>query len=370
MISPLVNRALLSSAERIVVKVGSSSLTARDGGLNMHQLEELIDVLSGAVERGQETVLVSSGAIAAGLAPLGFTRRPKGVQDQQAAAMVGQQRLMAAYSDGFARRDITIGQVLLTQDDVVNRKHYANAQAALTRLLHYGVVPIVNENDAVVTDDLRFGDNDRVAALVAHLVNANALILCTDVDGLYTAPPHHPDARLISEVNRVEDLEGLTISGKGSEVGTGGMRTKVAAADIATRAGVGVLLANTADLRRALTGEVVGTWFTPRGHRVNSRELWLRYSAMSHGTITVDDGAAAALRKGGASLLAVGIDAVDGSFAAGDLVQIVDRAGIEVARGLCAFSDVEVRRFVDPEQDERAPRPIVHRDDMAPMREP
>lgn len=364
----LSNRFLISEAPRLVIKVGSSSLTASDGSLNLSQLEYLVQTVADARERGQSVVLVSSGAVAAGITPLGMSRRPSDVRSQQAAAMVGQTRLMAAYSQYFAAHGLTIGQVLLTPDDVVNRRHYINAQRSLKKLLHLGVVPIVNENDAVVTDDLRFGDNDRLAALVAHLVDATALVLCTDVDALYTLPPDRPGARRIAEVNSPQDLAGLTITGKGSDVGTGGMRTKVEAADIATSGGVASLLVATEQLQDALAGKDVGTWFVPRRQRSSARSLWLRYVAQIRGQLTVDDGAASALRAGGVSLLAVGINKVSGSFAAGDLVQIVDGAGKEVARGLVAFSDGEVRQFIAPGADGsvpiRAPRPVVHADDL------
>ncbi|MFP7697262.1 glutamate 5-kinase [Trueperella sp. LYQ143] len=357
----LSNRYLLGTAPRLVIKIGSSSLTSADGSLAMDRLRELVDTVGQARRRGQEVVLVSSGSIAAGLAPLGFRRRPRDVRDQQAAAMVGQSRLMRAYAEEFSRFDIRVGQVLLTPDDVVNRRHYANAQAALKRLLHLGVVPIINENDAVVTDELRFGDNDRLAALVAHIVDATALILLTDVDGLYTGPPSMPGAKLISEVTDIDDLVGVQITGKGSDVGTGGMATKVDAARIATSGGVATLVASADDLPAALSGQTIGTWFVPRSKRLAARALWMRNAAMARGTITVDSGAARALRGGGASLLAVGITACHGSFAAGDVVSIVDPAGHEVARGLTAFSTGEVERFV---ADGAAPRPIVHVDDL------
>lgn len=376
MASEIANRSLLGAASRIVIKIGSSSLTAPDGRLAYDALRELVDVIVSAKERGQEVLLVSSGAVAAGIAPLRFKHRPKNVRDQQAAAMVGQARLMSAYAREFADRGVTVAQALLTPEDVVDRSHYANAQAALRRLLHYGVVPIVNENDAVVTDDLRFGDNDRLAALVAHVVGASALILCTDVDGLYTAPPHHPDARLISLVENFDDLATFSITGKGSDVGTGGMSTKVSAADIATAGGVGTLLCSASDVRAALDGHEVGTWFVPRAARGSARDLWLRYSARSKGELVVDAGAAQALQAGGASLLAVGIVRVEGSFTAGDIVQIVQEEGEGAARnrapigqGKVAFSAAEVKRFIGQEpyasEQRHAPRAIVHVDDFA-----
>lgn len=356
----LSNRVLLGQAPRIVIKIGSSSLT-ENGSLAREQITRLVDVVGPARARGQQVVLVSSGSIAAGLKPLGFRRRPFDVRDQQAASMVGQSHLIRAYTDEFARYGITIGQTLLTPDDVVDRRHYNNVQSALNRLLHLGVVPIVNENDAVVTDEIRFGDNDRLAALVAHIVDATALILLTDVEGLYTAPPGTPGAELISEVTNMDALANLTITGKGSDVGTGGMATKVDAARMATSGGVATLLASTSQLGAALNGEIVGTWFLPRSRKVPARDLWLRHAALVKGTITVDDGAKNALKSGGASLLAVGMTDARGTITAGDLVSIVDTNGREVARGLSAFSTSELHGFI---QGHVAPRPVVHADDL------
>lgn len=356
----LSNRALLGQAPCIVIKIGSSSLTER-GSLARDQITRLVDVVGPARARGQQIVLVSSGSIAAGLEPLGFRRRPSDVRDQQAASMVGQSHLVRAYTDEFARYGITIGQALLTPDDVVNRRHYNNVQSALKRLLHLGVVPIVNENDAVVTNELRFGDNDRLAALVAHIVDATALILLTDVDGLYTGPPGTPGAELISEVTYMDVLAEFRITGKGSYVGTGGMATKVEAARMATSGGVATLLAATTDLAAALRGETVGTWFLPRSKKVPARDLWLRHAALVKGTITVDDGAKKAIRSGGASLLAVGMTDARGTIAAGDLVSIVDGNGVEVARGLSAFSTGELHEFI---RGQVAPRPVIHADDL------
>ncbi len=356
----LSNRALLGQAPRIVIKIGSSSLT-EEGSLARDQITRLVNVIGPAHASGQQIVLVSSGSIAAGLEPLGFRRRPSDVRDQQAASMVGQSHLIRAYTDEFARFGITIGQALLTPDDVVDRRHYNNVRSALERLLHLGVVPIVNENDAVVTDELRFGDNDRLAALVAHIVDATALVLLTDVEGLYSAPPDTPGASLISEVADMEMLAGLTITGRGSEVGTGGMATKVDAARMATSGGVATLLAKTDDLEAALNGQTVGTWFLPRSKRMPARALWLRHAALVKGTITVDEGAKNALLSGGASLLAVGMTDVRGAITAGDLVSIVDVNGVEIARGLSAFATVELRRFI---QGDTAPRPVVHADDL------
>ena len=365
---PLLNRNLLGQAHRIVVKVGSSSLTLPDGSLNWVQLAHLAAVLSEARGRGQQVVLVSSGAAAAGVGPLGLAGKPKDIHMHQAAAMVGQSRLMAAYDREFLKAGITIGQELLTVGDVINRQHYANAQSALRNLLGLGVIPIVNENDAVVTDQHRFGDNDRLAALVAHVVAADALILLTDVDGLYTAPPKLPGARLIAEVNSPEDLDGLEITGRGSDVGTGGMRTKVDAADIACSGGVPVLLTAAENIGAALAGETVGTWFAATGRRSSARALWLEHAAEVRGSIIVDDGAAAALRRRGVSLLPVGVAGVAGRFVAGDLIEIRDMTGATIARGLSGISAEELVRVAGDRVASQGMRPVVHVNDLVRVR--
>ncbi len=360
----LFNRRLLGKARRIVVKVGSSSLTMPDGGLHWDQLTQLAHVLSAAKKRGQQVVLVSSGAAAAGRAPLGITGRAGDLHLHQASAMVGQSRLMAAYDHEFGKSGITIGQVLLTVEDVMNRSHYANAQKSLTTLLSLGVIPIVNENDAVVTNDQRFGDNDRLAALVSHMVAADALILLTDVEGLYTAPPSQPGSRLIDTVTSPADIEGFDILGSTSQVGTGGMRTKVEAAQLACAGGVPVLLTRAENIAEALAGTPLGTWFTPTGKRVSARTLWLSYAASACGRIIADEGAAKALCGGEASLLPVGVAGVAGHFEVGDLVEIVDMRGALLARGLAGLSSNELLTLAGDRQAAQGRRPAVHRDDL------
>jgi len=346
----------------VVVKVGSSSLTLPDGTLNETQVRDVAGAVSAARERGQRVVLVSSGAVAAGVGHLGIDRRPTDLVGLQAAAMVGQSWLMAAYSAAFAERGIGIGQVLLTADDVVRRRHYANAQASLTRLLDLGIVPIVNENDAVANDELRLGDNDRLAALVAHLVSASVLVLLTDVDGLYTAPPTESGSRLIKHVAGPADLAGLDITGRGSRFGTGGMASKVHAATMATSFGVPVILTSTATVALALEGADVGTWFAATGKRTHARTLWLAYAAQARGSVTVDDGAAAVLRRGGASLLPVGITESAGNFDAGDVIEVRTATGELLGRGLSAYNASELARL---QGVSGAGRPAIHVDDLA-----
>ena len=244
--------------------MGSSSLTTAAGGLDAPRLDALVDALAGARSSGREVVLVSSGAIASGLAPLGLARRPRDLATQQAAASVGQGVLVHRYTESFARHGLTVGQVLLTADDVVRRGHYRNAQRTLYRLLEMGAVPIVNENDTVATEEIRFGDNDRLAALVAHLVHADLLVLLSDVDGIYAGDPRRTASRMLTEVRGADDLAGVRLGrGGGSGVGTGGMASKVAAARIAAAAGIRAVVASATAVGDLLAGEPVGTSFAP-----------------------------------------------------------------------------------------------------------
>lgn len=365
-------RARIASARRIVVKVGSSSLTSRTHGLDPQRLAQLADAIAHRADRGTHVVLVSSGAIASGLAPLGLTQRPADLALQQAAASVGQGLLVAQWTSAFARHGRTVGQVLLTSEDVVRRSHYRNAQRTLDRLLDLGIVPVVNENDTVATDEIRFGDNDRLAALVAHVVRAEALILLSDVDGLYTAEPGTPDAQLIDSVASDADLAQVTLGGTGSAgVGLGGMRTKVEAARIATRAGIPVLLTSAAQADDAVGAARSGTVFVPGATPVRSRLLWLAYASEPQGRLHLDPGAVAAVVERRLSLLPAGVTAVEGDFVAGDPVDVVDPAGQIVARGLVAYdaSDVPVMlgrstRDLVAEFGSGYERELIHRDDM------
>ncbi len=277
-------RRAIGAARRVVVKVGSSSLTSLDGGLDLARLDALVDALMGRRKNGTQIVLVSSGAIAAGLAPLALRRRPRDLATQQAAAAVGQLLLAHAYSASFARFDQGIGQVLLTADDMIRRAHYRNAQRTLERLLGLGSLPVVNENDTVATDEIRVGDNDRLAALVAHIVGADALVLLSDVDGLYDGDPRRPGARLLSEVeDPATTLAEVGVVRAGSGLGTGGMATKVTAAAMASAAGIPVLLASAEEAAAALDdgpeGPTVGTAFRSSGRRMSARRFWLRHAA-------------------------------------------------------------------------------------------
>ncbi|HEX6467493.1 MAG TPA: glutamate 5-kinase [Streptosporangiaceae bacterium] len=364
-------RAPIATARRIVVKVGSSSLTTAEGQIDARRIDALVDVLAGRRTGGGDVVFVSSGAIAAGLAPLGLVRRPADLATQQAAASVGQGLLVARYAESFARYGLRVGQVLLTADDMMRRSHHRNAQRTLAQLLALGVVPIVNENDTVATDEIRFGDNDRLAALVAHLVRADALVLLSDVDSLYDGNPRRPGAVRIDEVKSAADLQGVRLGGSGGRVGTGGMVTKVEAATIATGAGVPVVLTNTDSVAAALAGEPVGTYFHPDGRRPSTRHLWLAHATTGQGRLALDQGAVEAVVRRRKSLLPAGVIGVEGDFVAGDPVDVCDDAGSVVARGLVNYDSGEIpelmgrsTRWLARELGPEYEREIIHRDDM------
>ena len=356
-----MSRQAIASAKRLVVKVGSSSLTTAAGGLDAGRLDALVDALSG---REGELVLVSSGAIAAGLAPLGLAKRPRDLATQQAAASVGQSALVQCYAAAFGRHGRTVGQVLLTADDVVRRAHYRNAQRTLDRLLALRVVPVVNENDTVANEEIRFGDNDRLAALVAHLIRADALVLLSDVDGLYDGDPRRPGATLLPEVRGARDLDGVTIGGTGTAgLGSGGMTSKIEAAGMATGAGVPVLLTSAARAADALRGEG-GTLFHATGTRAPGRLLWLAHASTPRGRLVLDDGAVKAVCVRRSSLLPAGVTGVEGDFQAGDPVELVDHAGTAVARGLVGYDAIELPPLLGRSTRELGLREVVHRDDL------
>ena len=364
-------RRAIASAKRLVVEVGSSALTTAGSGLDIDRLDALVDAIAERMARGTQIVLVSSGAIGAGMAPLSLSSRPKDLATQQAAASVGQLALAHAYANSFGRYSLTVGQVLLTSDDVVRRAHYRNAQRTFSRLLALGAVPVVNENDTVATEEIRFGDNDRLASLVAHLVAADGLVLLSDVDALYDGDPRSGGTRKITEVRSESDLEGLSVGRSSSGLGTGGMLSKVAAARTAAAAGIPVLIAAASDARHALGQAAVGTAFVQAPSRMSARRFWLGYAAGSRGRLYLDDGAVTAVVRHRRSLLAAGITGVDGDFQAGDVVDLVNHAQTVVARGVVAFDVTELPDLIGhsshelPEEQRRA---VVHADDLVPLR--
>ena len=364
-------RPTIAAARRLVVKVGSSSLTTADGSIDGDRIAVLADAFAGKIRAGADLILVSSGAIAAGIVPLGLPSRPRDLATQQAAASVGQGLLIARYAAAFARHDIGVGQVLLSADDLMRRAHYRNAQRTLDRLLELHMLPIVNENDTVATDEIRFGDNDRLAALVAHVTRAGALILLSDVDGLYDSDPRKPGAHRITEVRGPADLEGVRIGGSGAGIGTGGMTTKVESARIATGAGIPTVVASAADAAGALAGAEVGTYFAATGRRPRTRLLWLAHVAVPHGRLYLDQGAVDAVTGRHASLLPAGITKADGTFEAGDPVDLCAPDGTVVARGLVNYDAAEIptlmgrsTRWLARERGHEYEREVVHRDDM------
>ncbi|MDT9591825.1 glutamate 5-kinase [Nocardioides zeae] len=367
-----MTRPEVTGARRVVVKVGSSSLTTAAGGIDPERLQALVDAVATAKKAGVEVVLVSSGAIAAGLAPLGLRKRPKALAAQQAAASVGQGLLVAQYTAALAAHGITAGQVLLTVDDVTRRSHYRNAHQTFTKLLELGVLPVVNENDTVATQEIRFGDNDRLAALVAHLVHADLLVLLSDVDGLYDGNPADEGTSLISDVRGDADLDGVAIGSTGSAgVGTGGMVTKVEAARIATGAGIPVVLTSAPQAALALSGERVGTLFHATGRRRPTRLLWLRHATDAKGAVHLDAGAVRAVLGRRASLLAAGVTGATGGFHAGDPIDLVGPDGAVVGRGIVNFDAKEIPKLAGRSSAELADalgmeygREVVHRDDL------
>ncbi|HEV2943705.1 MAG TPA: glutamate 5-kinase [Solirubrobacteraceae bacterium] len=374
---------------RVVIKLGSSIVAEETGELRSAVLARICDTVAGLHSAGDEVVVVSSGAIAHGVRIMGLPMRPGAVEELQAASAVGQGKLYRVYDELLRERDLLSAQVLLTFMDMSARTHYLNARQTLRKLLDWRVVPVINENDTTATDEISFGDNDFLAAQVAILTSADLLVLLTDIDGLYTADPRQdPDARLVGEVTDFETLGGAQAGHSTSPLGSGGMRSKVVAADMATAAGIRVVICNgvrEGALRAVIDGDTEGTNFPPRTARHSSFKLWLRYAKPSHGTLLIDAGAARALREDGTSLLPVGIVEVQGSFQAGDAVEIAEHASPEGAgarpgaqggngtllgKGICSYSADELRRVKGlkskavQEIVPRATEEAVHRDYM------
>ncbi len=345
----MADRKEIAVSRRWVVKVGSALLTDDGRGLDAQMIDVLVDQLASLRAGGAELVLVSSGAVASGMVRLGWKRRPTALHDLQAAAAVGQSGLVQSYENAFKRHGISTAQVLLVHDDVLARDRYLNARGTLNALLGFGVVPVVNENDTVVTEEIRFGDNDTLAALVANLIDADALLLLTDQEGLYTADPrNNPDATLVavSEVNS-PDLDRM--AGEGGSLGRGGMVTKLRAARLAARSGTETIIANGRMpdvVATVASGADVGTWLRSGKEPENARKQWLASMVQVQGSVELDDGAVRVLRDSGRSLLPVGVCGVHGEFKRGDMVSCRDGDGREIARGLANYSAGETRRIM------------------------
>ncbi|HEX4187459.1 MAG TPA: glutamate 5-kinase [Solirubrobacteraceae bacterium] len=367
---------------RVVVKLGSSVVADGEGEPRSEVLERVCRVLADAHRAGEEVIIVTSGAIARGMRVMELARRPRSIGDLQAASAVGQGKLYRIYDELLREHGVTSAQVLLTFFDMSARTHYLNARQTLSTLLEWGVMPVINENDTTATDEISFGDNDFLAAQVAILIGADELILLTDIDGLFTADPRlHRDARLVGEVSDFAALEELEIGHTTSPLGSGGMRSKVVAADMASAAGIATVVCNgvrDGALAAVLAGEREGTRFAPREARYSSFKLWLRYAKPTRGTLMIDAGAARAVREGSASLLPVGVVGVLGEFDAGDAVEIAtagDGAGGDagdrgrtLGKGICNYSAQELRRVIGMNSAAvreilpRATEEAVHRD--------
>ncbi|MDX1475116.1 MAG: glutamate 5-kinase [Reinekea sp.] len=344
-----LSKASLTHGKRWVVKIGSALLTNDGQGLDVERIAQWVVQMAELKQRGVEIVLVSSGAVAAGMARLGWSDRPDTMELLQAAAAVGQTKLVQTYEDLFQQAQLHTAQILLTHEDLSDRKRYLNARNTLRALLDMPVVPIVNENDTVTTDEIRFGDNDTLGALVANLVEADALILLTDQDGLYDADPrHNPDASLIETANAT-DPKLVEVAGGGGKLGRGGMATKVRAAQLAARSGAVTVIAGGRIenvLTRLRQGDSVGTRLVPDLEPIAARKQWLAGHLQMKGEIVIDDGAIQALRSQGKSLLAVGVKAVSGHFQRGECVSVKSESGIVVARGLINYDALEAAKII------------------------
>ena len=364
----------LTAARRVVVKVGSGLVTAPNVGPDPDSIERLAADVA-AVRRDREVALVSSGAIATGMARLALPERPRLIPEKQAAAAVGQSALMWQYEIAFKRHGLMVGQVLLTAQDIGDRTRYLNARNTLLALLAFGVVPIVNENDTVAVEEIKVGDNDNLSALVASLVEADLLILLTDVDGLYTADPSRdPSAMRLDTVETITDAVVKMAGAHQDGLSVGGMATKLQAAQKAAASGIPMVIASGREpgtLARIVAGEPVGTYFAPKADRLGARKRWIAFAAPPQGRLTVDAGAAGALTRQGRSLLPSGITDVDGEFNAGDVVAVVDSEGREFARGLVNFDTGELRRIRGAKTQEIETRlgyksfdEVIHRDNL------
>ncbi|WP_368294385.1 glutamate 5-kinase [Dehalobacter sp. TBBPA1] len=365
----------MNTLKRAVLKIGSNSLSLAEGGIDETVIDQLAGVIAELKKQGTDCILVTSGAVAAGMAKMKLKERPKDIVGKQATAAVGQGLLIERYSYYFEKYGMSCAQVLLSRIDLVEAEHYRNAKNTLEKLLNFGVVPIINENDTVVFEELCFGDNDRLSALVAGMINADLLVLLTDVDGLFTANPvNNREAVLIPKVENVAEAKNLA-DGTGSAVGTGGMVTKLKAAEMATRFGTPTFLMNAsriAQIKDIVEGNYpLGTYFPPLKHKLNGKKRWMAYAALSMGTVIIDAGAEKALLHDGKSLLASGVTGIEGFWERKDLIKIVNNRGEEIARGITEFSSEEtekvkgfhseeIRRLIPEIKAEE----LVHRDNL------
>jgi glutamate 5-kinase len=370
-----MRKKLLKTVKRVVIKIGSRVLTDESGALDSAVIGRICNDIAILREKGLQVVVVSSGAIAAGRSELGLTERPKTIPQKQAAAAIGQTRLMRAYEEALVPHGLKVGQVLLTSEDLASRQRFLNARATLDTLLDFGIIPVINENDTVVVDEIKFGDNDNLSALVTNVAEAGLLVILTDIEGFYSADPHKdPDAKLIPLVTAITREVERAAGGSGSTVGTGGMATKVAAAKKAGKNGVPTIMLQgkrEGIIASALAGDEVGTLFLPEGSGLNRRKHWIAFTLRPSGRIVVDEGAREVLLKRGKSLLPSGVVSVEGRFERGGCVRVCDPEGKEFARGLSDYSSVEIARLAGRKSSEieeilgyRYGDVVVHRDNL------
>ena len=369
-----MRKTVFSYFKRIVVKIGSGVISD-DRGLDREMIESITEDLCTLLDRGYELVIVSSGAVAAGKGDLGIVGRPRTIPLKQASAAIGQTRLMRAYKEVALARSRKVAQVLLTRDDLANRRRYLNARNTLMTLLDHKITPVINENDTVVVDEIRFGDNDNLSAMVTNLVEANLLVILSDVDGLYDSDPRsNPQAKLIPVVERItEEIEAMA-GGTGTLVGTGGMATKIKAAKRASLYGVGTVIVNGRTphiLTHLFDGEEIGTYFLPSRDRISAKKHWIAFTKKPRGKLFVDEGARRALMENGKSLLPSGINGVEGGFDRGDAVRLCDQSGNEFAKGVINYSLPELLRIMGKKTSEieailgyKYGDEIVHRDNL------
>ena len=369
-------REALKKAKRIVVKVGTSTITYANGKRNFSQIDRLARELSDLQNQGKEMILVSSGAVAVGVDRLGLPAKPATIPGKQACAAVGQGVLMHTYEKLFADYGQIVAQVLITRTEAIDRHRYTNCRNTFMTLLQQGVIPIVNENDVVALDELKIGDNDNMSALVAGIVDADLVIILSDIDGLYTAnPATHPEATLVHTVQEITPEIEASAGGVGSSRGTGGMATKIQAAKAATNSGIQLVIASGTEknaIPRILQGEEIGTLFVSRENRLQFRKRWLAFGAKIQGSIVVDDGCAKAIRKaGGCSILPAGIYQVVGDFQSGSTISVIDKEGHELARGLVHYTAAELEKIKGCKSSDiegilghKNYDEVIHRDDL------
>ncbi|WP_337485411.1 glutamate 5-kinase [Phascolarctobacterium succinatutens] len=376
MLNNEASREALKKAKRIVIKVGTSTITYANGKRNFSQIDRLAREISDLQNQGKEMILVTSGAVAVGVDRMGLPGKPKTIPGKQAAAAVGQGVLMHTYEKFFADYGQIVAQVLITKTEAIDRHRYTNTRNTFMELMRQRVIPIVNENDVVALDELKIGDNDNMSALVAGIVDADLVIILSDVDGLYTANPQtHPDAVIVPEVAEITPEIEASAGGVGSARGTGGMATKIQAAKAATSSGIHLVIASGTEknaITRVLQGEELGTLFVSRENRLQFRKRWLAFGAKIAGSIVVDDGCAKAVRKaGGCSILPAGVFAVQGEFLPGSTVSVIDKDAHELARGLVHYSSAELEQIKGCNSGEIANilghknfDEVIHRDDL------